>query len=113
MLNRAALIPKAKEPFVRWINESDPYDKRPPVSMAEVNEDRTVYLIDDQEADNLEEWMALNCTQLFENELNDWYTDESLWPPNRNLELFHKWFTVECHSVLIDTGAGPLIDDEA
>ena len=63
MLNRAALIPKAKEPFVRWINEADPYDKRPAVSMAEVNEDRTVYLIDNLEAENLEEWIELTFEQ--------------------------------------------------
>ncbi|OGQ97986.1 MAG: hypothetical protein A2521_03340 [Deltaproteobacteria bacterium RIFOXYD12_FULL_57_12] len=122
MINRAALILKAKKPFVQWINESDPYDKSFRTSLAEVNEDRTVYLIDDLEAENLEEWVALNCANLFESELEDWYTDESLWPQNRDLKLFknlinanqvQKWFAIECHTVLIDAGTGPSSDDEA
>jgi len=113
MVNRAALILKAKQPFVQWVNESHPQDESPDLSLAEVNEDRTVYLIDDLEADNLEEWIALNCESLFESELEDWYTDESTWPPNRDLELFKEWFAVECHTVLIDAGTVPLEDDEA
>ena len=112
MVNRAALLLKAKKPFVEWINKSDPYNKSTNLSMAEVNEDRTVYLINDLEAENLDEWITLNCANLFENELEDWYTDESLWPQNRDLELFKKWFAVECHTVLIDTGSGPIVDDE-
>ncbi len=112
MINRGALILKAKEPFVQWINMADPNNKAPKVSMAEVNEDRTVYLIDDREAENPSEWIMLNCANLFETELEDWTTDESLWPPNRDLDLFNKWFAVECHTVLIDTCAGPIADNE-
>ena len=112
MLNRAALILKAKKPFVQWINESDPTNKAPHVSMAEVNQDRTVYLINDQEAESVEEWIGPNCANLFESELEDWSRDESVWPQNRDLQLFKKWFEVECHTVLIDTGSGPIVDDE-
>ena len=50
--------------------------------------------------------------QLFESEIEDWYTDESLWPKNRTRKLFDEWFDVDCHSVLIDTVDGKIIDDE-
>ena len=56
--------------------------------------------------------ISLNFEQLFESEIEDWYTDESLWPKNRNRKLFDEWFDVECHSVLIDTVDGKIIDDE-
>lgn len=113
MVNRAALILKAKKPFVQWINESAPSKTTPAVSLAEINEDRTVYLIDDLEVENLEEWIELNCANLFESELEDWSTDEANWPPNRDMKLFKRWFAVECHTVLVDAGIGPIVDDEA
>jgi hypothetical protein len=111
MVNRAALLLRYKEPFVRWINTSDLYVKDPNISMEDANRDKIVYLIDEEEAENLEEWIALNHQALFETELDGWYTDESLWPKNRDLDLFYQWFTVECHSGLIDAGTGPIFDD--
>ncbi|MFZ5796791.1 MAG: hypothetical protein C4563_08225 [Desulfobulbus sp.] len=112
MLNRAALILRYNEPFVRWINTSDPNGKNPNISLEEANQDKIVYLIDEDEAENPEEWIALNHENLFAMELDGWYTDESLWPQNRSLEMFYQWFTVECHSAVIDTCAGPIFDDE-
>jgi len=112
MVNRAALIVRYKEPFVKWINESDPYNEDMDYSIDDANEDNTVYLIDHAEAENLEEWIGLNFAVLFENELVSWYTDEALWPENRDLKLFKKWCAVECHTVLIDAGTDPVVDEE-
>lgn len=114
MLNRAALIPKYKEPFVRWINEADPYkhEDTPKMTLEEVNQERTVYLITEDEADHLEEWLNLNYRQLLESELEGWYTDEALWPEKRDRELFDQWMTVECHATIIDTVGEDLFDEE-
>ena len=112
MINRAAIILKCKKPFIRWLNESDPYDDNPGITLEMANEDRTVYLIQEDDAENLEEWVSLNFMNLFENELESWYTDESLWPTDRDKRLFDEWFEVECHSVLVDTVGGDITDDE-
>ena len=115
MINRAAIILKYRSPTVQWINEADPYNDDPGISLETANEDRTVYLILDQDADNqeaLEEWININYEALFEYELEGWYTDESLWPKKRDLKLFHKWFEVECHTVIEDTVDLPIEDDE-
>ena len=37
--------------------------------------------------------------------------DESLWPENRERSIFNEWFSVECHSVVIDTVGGVIEDD--
>jgi hypothetical protein len=102
MINRSAIILKYKSPTVQWINEADPYNADPGISRESVNEDRTVYLIMDEDADvpeALEEWIKMNYEALFENELEGWYTDESLWPKKRDLKLFRDWFDVECHTI--------------
>jgi len=42
MINRSAVILKYKEPFVRWINEADPYKDDSGIASENANEDRTV-----------------------------------------------------------------------
>ena len=112
MINRADVILKYKAPFIQWVNDADPYKDNPGITLESENKDCTVYLILEDDAENLEEWISFNFEQLFESEIEDWYTDESLWPKNRNRKLFDEWFDVECHSVLIDTVDGKIIDDE-
>lgn len=36
----------------------------------------------------LAEWLVLNFDQLFDNVLNDRYTDEQDWPQERNCDMF-------------------------
>ena len=114
-INRAAVILRYKEPAVAWINEADPHSDPSEITIDSVNDDRTVYLIRDRDADtpaDLEEWIKLNYGILFESELDGWYSDEDLWPNNRSINLFRKWFDVECHTVIVDTVDSPIEDDE-
>ena len=115
MINRAAVILKYKEPAVEWINTADPYNDDPEETVDSVNIDRTVYLIRDESADtpeDVDEWIEMNWDVLFESELEGWYTDEELWPEDRSIGLFHKWFDVECHTLIVDTVDDPIEDDE-
>ena len=115
MINRAAVILRYKEPAVAWINEADPINDNAGISIESANEERTVYLIRDTDADtpaDVEEWIRLNYEVLFESELEGWYTDEKLWPKNRSIKLFRNWFDVECHTVIVDTVESPIEDDE-
>ena len=112
MVNRAAVILRYKDPIVKWINEADPYEDSSEVSLVSANEDRTVYLVSDGEAENIDRWIRANYSVLFESELEGWYTDESLWPKKRDLKTFKEWFEIECHSMVLDTVGGPIFDDE-
>ncbi len=100
---------------MRWINEADPDPEGINITVEGVNRERTVYLISDADADtdnDIRRWVEHNFRALWELELEGWYTDEDLWPKNRTLKRFDEWFDVECHTVLVDTVDGPLIDDE-
>jgi len=112
MINRAAVILNYKKPFINWVNDADPYKDNPGITLESENKDCTVYLILEDDAEKIEEWISLNFKQLFESELEDWFTDESLWPKKRNRKLFDEWFEVKCHSVIIDTVGSKIIDDE-
>jgi hypothetical protein len=116
VVNRGALILRYKEPAVRWINEADPAPSPRPISLEDVNEERTVYLIDDAVGDDdrsFERWLKRSYGALFEMELEGWYTDEGLWPQDRTYSMFRQWFDPELHTVLIDLGDGIILDDEA
>src|SRR5687768_12695701 len=105
MLNRAAILLRYKEPAVRWINETSIARGHGSIPLAEANQERTVYLISDEEADTadtVERWVQANYLALFEAELEGWYTDVDLWPEDRSLEKFKEWFEVECHSMIVD-----------
>jgi len=112
MVNRGAVILRYKKPFVQWINEADPVKDTSEITMNSANEERTVYLITDADAENIEAWIRENYEALFEGELEGWYTDETLWPQNRDYKTFREWFEVECHSVILDTVGGEIYDDE-
>lgn len=110
MVNRAALLIRLKQPFVHWINTADPADARDPISLEEVNEDSTIYLIKEDEPDHLDQWLQLNHRQLLESELEDWHRNKELWP-EISLEMFFEWCEVECHTVIVDTVGGIIEDD--
>ena len=116
MINRAAVILRYKDPAVAWINDADPSDTDGEVTLEAANEERTVYLISGEDAETrsiLERWIRRNYRQLFESELEGWYTEVTLWPEDRSLSRFKEWFDVECHTVLVDTVGGVIFDDDA
>jgi hypothetical protein len=40
------------------------------------------------------------------------WTLTSLWPRKRDRKTFDEWFSVECHTVIIDTVGSIIEDDE-
>jgi len=116
LINRAALLLRYKAPVVRWINEADPDSSDGPTTIGDVNDERTVYLIDDSAAEDpigMERWLERNYEALFEMELEGWYTDAALWPQDRTYRLFREWFEPELNTVIIDTCSHELFDDDA
>ncbi|MGH8550856.1 MAG: hypothetical protein ACRERU_20105 [Methylococcales bacterium] len=111
MLNRAALIIRYEQPFVDWINAVDP-DPENAITLNDANEDNSVYLVEVDDPQELEEWLELNHADLFEDELNEWYSNPSVWPQDRSLDLFKKWCRFELHTMVFDTGLSPLEDDD-
>tara|TARA_R110002110_G_scaffold413729_1_gene641672 strand:- start:167503 stop:167844 length:342 start_codon:yes stop_codon:yes gene_type:complete len=111
MLNRDLLIVRVKQPFVDWINEADPSPGNTPITLESANEDSAVFLIHDFACEEFESWLESCFQPLFDNILEEWYTDPALWPENRTLELFKAWCDLEVHGMVLDYVNEPLIDD--
>jgi hypothetical protein len=73
MINRAAIILRYKEAALCWVNEADPVVTDPGITAAEVDQDRTVYLIPEDAGDDeaIDRWVRSNYQMLFEMELQD------------------------------------------
>jgi hypothetical protein len=69
-------------------------------------------VVEVEDQDEPAEWLARHHEDLFEQELNGWYTDPALWPRDRSLKMLQEWCSFELHTVVVDTGASPLEDDE-
>ena len=96
-INRNAIVVKPKQPLFDWINSIDPAT---PIYMVP---EGTVYLLKEKDSnEQIEKWLQRNFDNIFQNELNNWYIDEKVWPQKRTYQLFKEWFTIEIHSMILD-----------
>ena len=112
VLNRAALILRYKQPFVDWINGGDPAPGSHTLTLADVEKERTVYLVEVEDQDDLNRWLDRHGKKLFEDELRGWYTDPALWPRVRSPKKLRQWCSFELNTVVVDTGTSPLEDND-
>lgn len=106
-VNRCAVFVKAKKPFYDWINYVDPEF---PVKD---DDEGTTYLIKDMVSrEKAENWIKRNFATIFENELNDYHTDENDWPQKRTYKVFKEWFVVEISTMTVDLEDRPLLKEE-
>lgn len=107
-INRNAILGRPKKPFFDWLNSVFPED-----ASQEQLEENNIYLIREMDSnETIKKWIKVNFENLFENELNEWYTDEKVWPQNRTYKLFQAWFDVEIHSMILDVEEFPVTKDE-
>ena len=111
LVERIALIVRPKRRFVEWANSVD--HGGPKLSFEEARTSPTTYLVESIESmDDVSELIDAYAIELFEEELNNWMSDESTWPKNRTPHVFRDWFDVELSDLVLDTQDGPLVEDE-
>jgi hypothetical protein len=104
LTDRAALILKPKKPFLNWLVSHDPKDKD-----VDLEEDQDVYLIPEfYNNEEFETWIKEYFDAFFCDQMNHWYTDETMWVQNRTFKLFKEWFDYRMHSMVWDTLDDPI-----
>jgi len=112
MLNRSAIIVRAKQPFLEWLRQL-PDPVRADFTLEEVNDEPQIYLLPQYEMMDEQEGLLRDCYEhLFRSQLEGWWTDETAWPSGRDFQMFNNWFEVQFHSVIEDLAWDPLLDDE-
>ena len=104
-VDRNAIVVKPKRLLFDWVNKHYPES---PVDPEDV-EEATVYLVKERDSnEELEAWLKRNFDAIFQNELNNWHTDEADWPKKRTFKQFQEWFEYSFHSMVLDIEDGPI-----
>jgi len=103
--NRSAVRIEPNKLFIDWLN----YIYEGYVDKSKDVLNASTYLIKDAEkVQKLESWLRRNYVKIFEIELNNYCTDESLWPQKRTYDVFKKWFNIAFSDEIIDLENGPI-----
>ena len=101
-INRTAIVVVPKKPFWDWVNGVEPGSESE--LTPKIKGEGTIYLLPEfDDEDELEKHLQKISKEVFENELMAWFTDESLWPQNRNWSMFREWFDCRIHEIVHDT----------
>jgi hypothetical protein len=115
-INRDIMIIIPKKPLIDWQNTIFPENPLSTDIDPFKPDEGTAFLIPEMDApEEFEKWIKKNYKIFFEGMLDEWCTDENLWPKNLTYKMFREWFTVMYQSMLIDTLDMPIIredDDE-
>jgi len=106
-IDRNAIIVRPKKPYFDWLNQVMPEEE--PINQ---NDENNIYLV--REMENNEEvlkWVKKHFELIFDNELNDWCTDEDKWPQTRTYKIFSEWFEIEIFSMVLDLEEDPIIKE--
>jgi len=110
LLNRSALIVRAKEPYVRWATSLDPETAR---LVKYIDSHVSVYLLDENLRGDAETPPLKNYYKaIFEHELAAWDKLETRWPKKRDLATFLEWFDVTGQSMVFDLGRDEIEGEE-
>jgi hypothetical protein len=103
IINRTALIVKPLKPYWDWANNIEDGVPKEQKNFNASDMDATIYLISELEPDEITYHIEAMYNEIFEDELEAWWTDEKDWPKNRTFSMFKEWFEVSVSSMVYDT----------
>jgi hypothetical protein len=86
---------------VDWLQRVDPTSAQ--LALEDLAREPTIYLLPEWEAgEEALKHLAVVTSEVFEGQLNGWYRVPSVWPHDRELNAFLRWFDRIFHSVVVD-----------
>ena len=105
LVNRAAVILWPLPPLITWINQRD---RDFELTLEQLREEPTAYLLSDFAADNMEEELQRVYQVIWLEQLRGYYKNARL-PRRRSYEDFLEWFEPQLLSMVVDTEGAPLL----
>jgi hypothetical protein len=103
MINRCAVVVKPAQLFLDWLHRVDPTSAH--LTLEDLTREPTIYLLPEWESNHeaLEHLREVS-NSIFEEQLNGWYRVPAVWPRERDLDAFLRWFECSFHSMVVDLG---------
>ncbi len=103
LVNRSALSVKPTQAFVDWINLLEPTEEGDDLTLSDVDQESTVYLIPEMDTEEaLHTYVRERYLDILENELSAWEEDYRMWPDALDWELFERFLLVEFSYLSVD-----------
>lgn len=101
-LFRQLVILRARMPVLHWVKQC--IDPDITQTLAELRADAIAYLVPLGEGDPAQAraFVEAHHGRFFAQELSSWTTDTNLWPTERSLTLFQRWFDIEIIDMVLD-----------
>lgn len=106
-INRNAVVVRPAQPFLDWLRTADPTSID--LALEDLRSEPAVYLLPEAVNDDVAlKRLASVCGEIFEEQLDGWWSEPSAWPTRRGFEIFSRWFEWSFHSVVFDLSKQPL-----
>ena len=101
MVNRSVIVVRPAQPFLDWLHRVDPTSTQ--LTLEDLRREPTIYLLPEWETEEEAlEHLAEVSSEIFIEQLNGWYRVPSVWPEDRELNAFLRWFDCSFHSMVFD-----------
>jgi hypothetical protein len=111
MINRSAIVVKPAQPFLDWLYRVDQTSAH--LTLDDRRHEPTIYLLPEWESkEKALEHLREVSNSIFEEQLNGWYRAPSVWPSERDLNTFLRWFECSFHSMVVDLCDEPMEHEE-
>jgi hypothetical protein len=98
VVNRIAFLVQARGPYFDWARSVENNSE-----IVESEHSATVYLAKHDDTKPVDQLLLKrHFERIFEEELNSWWTDRSVWPEPRTWEMFQSWFIVTISDLVHD-----------
>ena len=104
IVDRMALVVRAKQPFLDWIVQyADPEDRSTIPTLADLRTTPDVFLIPESETPEAA-WAFVRkmADVFFAQELEGWYQDPDYWPAKLDYKTLKQWFDLELIDMVLD-----------
>jgi len=110
IVNRSAVVLKAKQAFVDWLNA---LPETEPVTHDELAHESIIILLpefDDPERE--QDYLRKIAPTILDSQMESWCMDDSHFPRKKDWALLQKWFEIELISEVFDVDEDPLEKEE-
>ena len=94
-LGKFAIEVIPQQAFRDWLGKVQSHFVEPLYTDKESIYNNSLYMVPAEFAGHLDFFLKDHFDMIFVNELGAWIIQDSLWPANRTLEMFKKWFAVK------------------
>ena len=113
VVNRTAVTITGAQPYLEWTRQHVADADRDTLTVSRARVYGSAFLLPEFELEeDVQEWIEENAGWLFEFQLSNWTDDESVWPTNRDLQLFRSWFRIDIHSIVVDVADDDIEGEE-